>query len=56
MIHDMPATAAELIELLDQKYPHRCANPGDTEREIWMKVGKRQLVDELMTSLNNKTD
>lgn len=34
-----------LIDALDDLYPHRCPNPKDTEREIWMKAGERRLID-----------
>lgn len=37
----------EFLATLDQMYPHRCPDPQDTEREIWMKAGERRLVDVL---------
>jgi hypothetical protein len=45
--HQFPRTVPEFIEWLDQVYPHRCPNPQDSEREIWMKAGERRLVDSL---------
>lgn len=33
-----------LLEALDRIYPERCADPKDSERDIWIKVGERRLV------------
>jgi hypothetical protein len=38
---------SEQISLLDQCYPHRCPDPTQSEREIWMRAGERRLVDVL---------
>lgn len=48
---EIPPFSANLIEELDKEYPHRCPDPSDNERQIWMKVGARQLVDRLLTRL-----
>lgn len=51
MINQIPPLSADLIELLNQKYPEQSPNPKDDERVIWMKAGKRQLVRELLESM-----
>jgi hypothetical protein len=33
-------------------YPHRCPDPKDPEREIWMKAGERRVVDVLRSKFN----
>jgi len=40
-------TSKELLEVLDKLFPDRCPLPTDTDREIWMKVGQRQVVDRM---------
>ena len=56
MIHKLPSTSVDLIELLDKKYPERSPDPKDDDREIWMKAGERRLVRELIASLNVSTE
>ena len=48
---ELPYTAKELIEQLDEQVPHRCPDPGMSDREIWLYAGKRQLVDALLHKL-----
>lgn len=50
MSHEnFPVFAKDLIEWLDQAFPHKCPSPEQSEREIWMYAGKRELVDLLIT-------
>lgn len=44
-----------LIDELNSLHPHRCADPKDSEREIWMKAGERRLVDFLEGALANSS-
>lgn len=37
----------ELVDELNEAYPHRCPDPEDSERQIWMYAGTRQLIDRL---------
>lgn len=37
----------EAIQALDEMYPLTLPNPTDTDRELWMKVGERRLVEVL---------
>lgn len=49
-LDDLPLTP-DLVEGLDKLVPHRCPLPDQSEREIWMHAGKRQLVDALKTAM-----
>lgn len=40
----LPLTVDELIDLLDKKYPERCADIHQTERQIFMDAGRRDVV------------
>lgn len=42
-----PPVAPTLVEHLDRVFPDRCPNVGDSEREIWMAVGARKVVEHL---------
>jgi hypothetical protein len=35
----------DLIDALDVRFPVRMADPKDSERDIWIKVGQRFVVD-----------
>lgn len=48
---DFPYTAKDLIEQLDKLIPHKCPDPKQDERSIWVYAGKRQLVDSLIMQL-----
>lgn len=46
-LYEQAATAAahgELIDLLNELYPEQSPDPRDSERLVWMKAGKRELV------------
>lgn len=45
----LPLDVKALIETLNAEIPHRCPQPHETERDIWMYAGKRALVDYLLT-------
>jgi hypothetical protein len=54
---EIPLDVEEMIQWLNELYPERCADPEDTEREIWMKVGERRVVRSLtakLTYMNEK--
>ena len=40
----LPPIDPRLVEVLGNRFPERCPNPSDSEREIWMKAGERRLV------------
>jgi len=39
-----PPLDEALLKKLDEVYPEACPGPDDTDRQIWMAVGARQLV------------
>jgi hypothetical protein len=39
-----PPLDEALLKRLDEIYPEACPDPDDTDREIWLAVGARQLV------------
>jgi hypothetical protein len=43
----MPPISTALADYLDQHYPEQCADPKDSDREIWMKSGERRIVRHL---------
>lgn len=47
-MHKLPTSAAELVEQLHAENPHRCPRIEQSERDIWMQAGRRQLIDELL--------
>ena len=52
----VPPIHPNLIQVLDQRFPDRCADPKDSEREIWMKAGERRLVTWLALQLAIQED
>ena len=45
----LPGLTRELVEGLDALVPERCPGLKQSEREIWMYAGKRELVRNLKT-------
>jgi len=45
--HAVPPIGEALLNYLDTVYPEQCADPRDSDREIWMKAGERRLVQRL---------
>tara|TARA_R100001463_G_scaffold72139_1_gene126023 strand:- start:425 stop:634 length:210 start_codon:yes stop_codon:yes gene_type:complete len=41
----LPDLSKDLIDALDARFPVRMADPKDSEREIWIKVGQRNVVE-----------
>lgn len=44
----LPTFSVDLIDELNRIYPERSPNPKDSDREIWIKAGKRELVRNLL--------
>lgn len=51
----VPSLTPELIRHLDRRFPERCPDPADSEREIWMKAGERRFVLWLKSQLQLQT-
>jgi len=41
----LPDLSKDLIDALDARFPVRLADPKDSEREIWIKVGQAKVVE-----------
>ena len=41
----LPDLSKDLIDALGVRFPSRCPDPSDSEREIWIKVGQRKVVE-----------
>lgn len=41
----LPDLSKDLIDALDVRFPVRMPDPKDSERDIWIKVGQRFVVD-----------
>jgi hypothetical protein len=52
-----PRVTKTLLKELETRFPSQCPRPDDSEREIWMAVGRRQVVDLLKEKFDdqNKT-
>jgi hypothetical protein len=44
---NFPAVSPLLVERLAALYPDQAPSPADTERQIWMAVGRAQVVKKL---------
>jgi hypothetical protein len=51
---EIPLFSEELIKLLDEMFPHRCPDLGQSLEEIHRYAGKREIVDMLVFSLKNQ--
>ncbi len=47
----IPSLSRDMLETLERAFPERCPRVNDTEREIWMYAGKRDLVRYLWQQL-----
>lgn len=44
----IPVLNKEQLEQLDEAYPEKCADPADRDRDVWRKVGQREVVNRLI--------
>tara|TARA_Y100000996_G_C22400267_1_gene592848 strand:+ start:644 stop:847 length:204 start_codon:yes stop_codon:yes gene_type:complete len=44
----LPDLSKDLIDVLDERFPSRCPDPKDNDRDIWIKTGRRQVVEFLI--------
>ncbi len=47
-----PPIDPRLVEWLERVFPDKCPDPKDSDREIWMDVGRALLIRMLRTKLN----
>lgn len=46
-VKSLPKTFDKFIDLLDQSYPLRLPDPKQSDREIWIAVGERRVIENL---------
>lgn len=51
----LPNTADEVVRLLDEAFPERCASPSQTERDIFFYAGQREVV-RFLKALQDRRD
>lgn len=44
----IPVYSIDLVAELDKQFPERCPGVKDTERDIWLYTGKRELIRNLL--------
>jgi hypothetical protein len=49
----LPMYSTDLVKLLDKQIPPRCAARGETQEDIWRYSGMRQLVDSLLSKVED---
>jgi len=50
--HSVPLNdIAVFIQWLDELFPNQCPDPADSERDIWIKAGKRKAAEILQSKL-----
>lgn len=52
----LPPLSQELIDALEKRFPERCPDPSWTEREIWRRVGQREVVRLLIKELADQSE
>jgi hypothetical protein len=55
-LHLGDLSAYQLVEALDELYPHRCAQPGIPMDQTFLASGRRDLVDILLTKVRKEQD
>lgn len=43
-MESLPVVPKDLLEALEDRFPERCPDPSWSDREIWMRVGARQVI------------
>lgn len=52
----IPPLSPELIDALDRRFPERCPDPTWSDREVWRRVGQREVVRFLIEELKRQSD
>jgi hypothetical protein len=52
---NLPFIPRDLLETLEDLYPDRCPDPSWSEREIWIKVGERNVINKLRFEYDEQT-
>jgi len=52
----IPPLSPELVEALDKRFPERCPDPKWSDRDIWIRVGQREVVRFLIEELRRQSE
>ena len=52
----LPMLSFDLIKMLNEVFPEKCASLTDTDREVWFKAGARSVVVFLQNKLKETDD
>lgn len=52
----IPPLDAVLVEALDKRFPERCPDPDWPDRQVWIEVGKREVIRFLLAQLARQQD
>lgn len=52
----LPVIPKDLLEALNERFPERCPDPKWSEREIWMRVGERNVVRLLQRAFDEQNE
>jgi len=50
-----PRVTKTLLKELESRFPNRCPRVEDSEREIWIAVGRRQVVELMKEKFDEQT-
>jgi hypothetical protein len=53
---EFPAVSAKLVQELDRIFPAACADLADSDRMVWFKVGRRDVVAFLKEKLRQQEE
>lgn len=53
---EAPRIPQDLLEYLSSQFPDKCPNLKDTDREIWMAVGARNVINHLIIKFKEQQD
>jgi hypothetical protein len=51
-----PHVSKELLEYMNQMFPDKCPDVTDTERKIWVNVGKREAFNHFQRLFKKQQD
>lgn len=51
----VPLISKGLVDWLSELHPNRCPNPSESDREIWIEVGRQDVIRKLRTEYENQS-
>ena len=53
---ELPSIPKDLLEALEKKFPDECPSINDSDRDIWRKVGRAEVVRHLRFVFNRQNE